>query len=101
MVAIYSSWEMLLIAPHFQPNLYRIWATALFGTQQSQQTPRSSGQAGQNRGWGPFFREFAKEWGLQFLIMKSPPYDTCSIGFGRGGGDRTHDLRLKRPLLYH
>jgi hypothetical protein len=22
-------------------------------------------------------------------------------GFGRGGGDRTHDLRLKRPLLYH
>ena len=20
---------------------------------------------------------------------------------GRGGGDRTHDLRLKRPLLYH
>ena len=21
--------------------------------------------------------------------------------FGRGGGDRTHDLRLKRPLLYH
>ena len=29
-----------------------------------------------------------------------------TIGFsddwvGRGGGDRTHDLRLKRPLLYH
>ncbi len=23
------------------------------------------------------------------------------LGFGRGGGDRTHDLRLKRPLLYH
>ena len=21
--------------------------------------------------------------------------------FGRGGGDRTHDLWLKRPLLYH
>ena len=21
--------------------------------------------------------------------------------YGRGGGDRTHDLRLKRPLLYH
>jgi hypothetical protein len=26
----------------------------------------------------------------------------CGISkFGRGGGDRTHDLRLKRPLLYH
>jgi hypothetical protein len=24
-----------------------------------------------------------------------------ALGFGRGGGDRTHDLRLKRPLLYH
>ena len=24
-----------------------------------------------------------------------------TIWFGRGGGDRTHDLRLKRPLLYH
>jgi integrase len=24
-----------------------------------------------------------------------------SVRFGRGGGDRTHDLRLKRPLLYH
>lgn len=24
-----------------------------------------------------------------------------SGGAGRGGGDRTHDLRLKRPLLYH
>jgi hypothetical protein len=23
------------------------------------------------------------------------------VEFGRGGGDRTHDLRLKRPLLYH
>jgi hypothetical protein len=24
-----------------------------------------------------------------------------SLSVGRGGGDRTHDLRLKRPLLYH
>lgn len=32
-------------------------------------------------------------------------YDTGNLSkhwsFGRGGGDRTHDLRLKRPLLYH
>src|SRR5215469_14019536 len=27
--------------------------------------------------------------------------DMNKIRGGRGGGDRTHDLRLKRPLLYH
>ena len=31
-------------------------------------------------------------------FAKSPSIRTMD---GRGGGDRTHDLRLKRPLLYH
>jgi hypothetical protein len=35
-----------------------------------------------------------------------PPRETAKLFgthemVGRGGGDRTHDLRLKRPLLYH
>lgn len=35
-----------------------------------------------------------------------PPRKTAKVFetngiVGRGGGDRTHDLRLKRPLLYH
>jgi hypothetical protein len=29
------------------------------------------------------------------------PKPFAYLEFGRGGGDRTHDLRLKRPLLYH
>ena len=38
-------------------------------------------------------------------ILLSSEDEKCPINieesFGRGGGDRTHDLRLKRPLLYH
>jgi hypothetical protein len=46
--------------------------------------------------------------GSEASAVNAPP---SSLGFfqlqqnqedvGRGGGDRTHDLRLKRPLLYH
>ena len=32
------------------------------------------------------------------IFGKCPPVRKMD---GRGGGDRTHDLRLKRPLLYH
>jgi hypothetical protein len=32
------------------------------------------------------------------IVVKSQPIKKM---VGRGGGDRTHDLRLKRPLLYH
>jgi hypothetical protein len=35
-------------------------------------------------------------------VEETLPPLTFGMGFiGRGGGDRTHDLRLKRPLLYH
>ena len=32
-------------------------------------------------------------------VARTPVFSRRRIG--RGGGDRTHDLRLKRPLLYH
>jgi hypothetical protein len=43
---------------------------------------------------------------LFFLLPPLPPRKTAKLFeangmVGRGGGDRTHDLRLKRPLLYH
>ncbi len=37
----------------------------------------------------------------RLIVVKccGKPFNVKRIG--RGGGDRTHDLRLKRPLLYH
>ena len=37
----------------------------------------------------------------RLIVVKrfNKPWEMKEIG--RGGGDRTHDLRLKRPLLYH
>ena len=35
--------------------------------------------------------------GASCVAFTGAEHDTI----GRGGGDRTHDLRLKRPLLYH
>ena len=51
----------------------------------------------------PSFRDFAKGWVFKFAMMNywSRDLTFSSFGIGRGGGDRTHDLRLKTPLLYH
>jgi hypothetical protein len=42
---------------------------------------------------------------LRPVVTKVTKMEKQPNGFsrkpGRGGGDRTHDLRLKRPLLYH
>jgi hypothetical protein len=52
-------------------------------------------------------RVIASDSFLSFEEVKPRwPQETLKIitneeGDGRGGGDRTHDLRLKRPLLYH
>jgi hypothetical protein len=58
---------------------------------------------------GPEFqstRYSRKRWGFGRCIGYTPRTNgrTSFVSLrkiGRGGGDRTHDLRLKRPLLYH
>jgi hypothetical protein len=35
------------------------------------------------------------------FVVKNAAKRSNNAMFGRGGGDRTHDQRLKRPLLYH
>jgi hypothetical protein len=39
-------------------------------------------------------------WAARDLRFNSAD-EYSATRIGRGGGDRTHDLRLKRPLLYH
>ena len=46
-------------------------------------------------------RELVQTIIRKLIVVRFQNKPSGMISFGRGGGDRTHDLRLKRPLLYH
>jgi hypothetical protein len=57
----------------------------------SRGSPRDFGTISEQN-YAPEYRKLADQRTKANRIIRT---------FGRGGGDRTHDLRLKRPLLYH
>jgi hypothetical protein len=73
-------------------HLQRIRISILLGTEKPRRdsTEYFGPTSDQNHGFdGAIWKE------------QSTKANRITESLGRGGGDRTHDLRLKRPLLYH